>query len=71
MRDIVLKNQIVLGTVNAPKASFEAAIGHLKLFMEKWPAQVQAIISRRFPIDQALEPLMGKPGGIKNVIAIS
>src|SRR5260370_28225863 len=71
MRDIVLKNQIVLGTVNAPKISFEAAFQHLEQFMERWPAQVLAIISRRFPIDQALEPLTGKPGGIKNVIAIS
>jgi hypothetical protein len=38
--------------------------------MDRWPSAVRALISRRFPIDQAADPLSGKMGGIKNVIAV-
>ena len=71
MRNLVLKNQIVLGTVNAPKESFEAAIADLKIFNERWPEALAMLITNRFPIDRALEPLSGKVGGIKNVVSIS
>jgi len=71
MRNLVLKNQVVLGTVNAPKASFEAAIADLAIFNERWPDALATLITNRFPIDRALEPLAGKVGGIKNVVSIS
>lgn len=71
MRDMVLKNQLVFGTVNAPPQSFDAAIRDLGLFLQRWPNATRAIISKRWPLDQALEPLTGKSGGIKNVISIS
>jgi len=71
MRDMVLKNQIVFGTVNASVGHFAEAISDLGRFMERWPLAVRTLISRRFPIDRADEPLSGKAGGIKNVIAIA
>lgn len=43
----------------------------IEKFFEKWPKAVSALISQRFPIDQASIPLSGKAGGIKNVIAVS
>jgi threonine dehydrogenase-like Zn-dependent dehydrogenase len=70
MREMVLKNQIVFGTVNASVAHFSDAISDLSRFMDRWPSAVRALISRRFPIDQAADPLSGKMGGIKNVIAV-
>lgn len=70
MRDFVLKNQVVFGTVNASLQSFADAISDLRVFLERWPSAVHSLISRRFPIDQASEPLCGKAGGIKNVIEI-
>jgi threonine dehydrogenase-like Zn-dependent dehydrogenase len=70
MRNLVLKNQVLLGTVNAPKESFEAAIADLTTFHERWPDALASLITNRFPLESALEPLTGKVGGIKNVVSI-
>lgn len=70
MRDAVLKNQMIFGTVNASPAHFANAISDIGKFMQRWPSAVRSIISRRFPIAQAAEPLSGNAGGIKNVIAV-
>ena len=71
MRDVVLNNQVILGSVNAPPESFQAAIRDLGQFMQKWPDAVRALITARFPIDQAMQPLAPGAGGIKNVIAVA
>jgi threonine dehydrogenase-like Zn-dependent dehydrogenase len=52
MRNMVLKNQVVLGTVNAPKAAFENGVLHLQDFQRKWPAALDALITARIPADQ-------------------
>jgi glucose 1-dehydrogenase len=71
MRDAVLKNQLIFGTVNASTESFADAIADVGSFVAKWPAALRSLITRRWPLDQAAEPLAGKSGGIKNVIAIA
>jgi threonine dehydrogenase-like Zn-dependent dehydrogenase len=68
MRNLVLKNQVVFGTVNAGRETFEAAIRDLGRFMELWPAAVRALISGRFPVSAYRDLLLGAPSGIKNVI---
>ena len=70
MRDHVLKNQVIFGTVNASIQSFADAIADLSVFLERWPESVRSLITQRFPIDRVAEPLTGKAGGIKNVIHI-
>jgi glucose 1-dehydrogenase len=70
MRDYVLKNQVIFGSVNASLQSFADAIANLGVFLDRWPTALRSLITRRFPIEQAAEPLSGKAGGIKNVIAI-
>jgi threonine dehydrogenase-like Zn-dependent dehydrogenase len=69
MRNLVLKNQLVFGTVNAGRDAFEAAIRDLGKFVEKWPSAVSSIITRRFPIEAYADVLLGKPGGIKNIFS--
>ena len=71
MRDLVLKNQIIFGTVNAAPAHFAHAISDIGAFVERWPDAIRSIITRRFPIDLVAEPLEGKSPGIKNVISVS
>jgi hypothetical protein len=71
MKDVVLKNQVILGSVNAPPHSFQAAIRDLGIFVEKWPGAVRSMITARFPIDRALQPLSNDAGGIKNVVVIA
>jgi threonine dehydrogenase-like Zn-dependent dehydrogenase len=70
MRHLVLKNQLVFGTVNAGRESYEAAVRDLGVFMQRWPSAVRSLITGRYPIEAYREPLLGKPRGIKNVIAL-
>lgn len=69
MRNLVLKNQVVLGTVNAGRETFEAAIADLAAFNTRWPQAVRALITGRFPLSAHRELLLGPPAGIKNVLA--
>ena len=71
MRDAVLKNQVIFGTVNAGRETFEDAIRDLGIFMQRWPAAVRGLITGRFPIEASRDLLFGQPTGIKNVIAVS
>jgi len=71
MRDIVLKNQVLVGTVNADAGAFAAAIHDLGVFKQRWPDALRAVISERFPMDAYRELLVGKNTGIKNVISIA
>ena len=70
MRNMVLNNQLVLGSVNAPPQAFEAAIRHLGVFAQRWPETLRSVITGRFPLDRALDALKSQPGGVKNVVAV-
>jgi threonine dehydrogenase-like Zn-dependent dehydrogenase len=70
MRDHVLKNQIVFGTVNASADHFRRAIADIGAFAQRWPRALSGIISHRIPLEQAAAALSGRVEGIKNVIAI-
>jgi glucose 1-dehydrogenase len=69
MRNMVLKNQLILGTVNAGEDAFQAAIRDIGAFMQRWPDAVRALITGRHPVDAYQELLLGAATGVKNVIA--
>ena len=71
MRNLVLKNQVVFGTVNAGRSAFEDAVRDLADFQKRWPRALAALITGRHPIEAYRDLLVGKPAGIKNVIALS
>jgi glucose 1-dehydrogenase len=71
MRNLVLKNQVVFGSVNAGREAFEAAIQDLGTFRKRFPKALLALITGRYPMTAYADLLLGKPGGIKNVIAIA
>lgn len=71
MRDMVLKNQIAIGTVNADGPAFEASIQDLGVFKRRWPKPLQALITGRYPMEAYKELLLGKNTGIKNVITVA
>lgn len=50
MRNLVLKNQIVLGTVNASKSAFENGLADLQSFVDKWPGQIRGLVTDRIPL---------------------
>lgn len=69
MRSLVLKNQVVFGTVNAGRSSFEAAVRDIALFDSMWPEALRSLITGRYELDSYRDLLLGKPQGIKNVLA--
>lgn len=71
MRNLVLKNQALCGTVNAGKQDFEAAIADLAEFVRRWPEAVRGLITGHHPIDRARDLLLSPPSGIKEVIAFA
>src|SRR5262249_53970528 len=60
MRDLVLKNQVIFGTVNANRDAFEAAIRDLGVFRQRWPEVLRTLMTGRFPLDVYRDLLLGK-----------
>ena len=68
MKSLVLKNQVVLGTVNAGPDAFDAALTDLQAFTERWPGALQSLITTRLPPEAVPEALTGKSSGIKRIV---
>jgi threonine dehydrogenase-like Zn-dependent dehydrogenase len=68
MRDLVLENQLIYGTVNAGPSAFEASIRDLGKFNARWPGPVRELITGHFAPEQITDILSPSQGGIKNVI---
>jgi hypothetical protein len=66
VRRLVLGNQVLLGTVNAGRDAFAAAIRDLATFDRRWPGPLRSSVTGRFPIEAYRELLLGPPSGIKN-----
>ena len=71
MRNLVLKNQVVFGTVNAGVEAFQAAIRDVALFQQRWPSAVRALITGRYPVEAHRDLLVGPAQGIKNVLTFA
>jgi glucose 1-dehydrogenase len=69
MRNMVLKNQVLLGTVNAGPEAFAAALRDLDEFRTRWPETTGTLIAGRYPPDQAIELISGRPTGVKSVVS--
>jgi glucose 1-dehydrogenase len=69
MRSLVLQNQTVLGTVNAGRQDFEAAVRDLGRMRERWPGALEALITGRGPMERFCDRA-GASDGIKDVIAV-
>jgi threonine dehydrogenase-like Zn-dependent dehydrogenase len=69
MKRLVLRNQVVVGTVNANRRDFGQAIRDLGRFDSAWPAELRGIITQRASMDKFCEHATTKHG-IKSVIAL-
>jgi len=68
MRNLVLENQLLYGTVNAGPPSFDHSIRDLGRFEARWPKQVRALITGRFAPEKINDVLAGGKDAIKSVI---
>jgi hypothetical protein len=70
MRQMVLGNQLILGTVNAGRGAYESAVSRLATFHRRWPAELSALITDRHSVDDAPGLLSGRSHGIKDVVVL-
>jgi len=71
MRNLVLENHVLLGTVNAGMDAFEVAIEDLQYFKKEWPHVFDTIITGRHALDEYEPYVRGEKGGVKNIIQIN
>lgn len=69
MKELVLNNQLVFGTVNAGPQAYEAAVTHLEQFMFLFPESVRRLFTR-YPMDET-PGLLREKKGIKDVIRVA
>ncbi|MEA3187833.1 MAG: glucose 1-dehydrogenase [Chthoniobacter sp.] len=70
MRNLVLKNQVVFGSVNAGFSAYRSAIEDLAKFELRWPGAVCSLITGRHAMEDFSTLVTGNPGGIKHVIQL-
>lgn len=70
LRNLVLRNEVVFGTVNAGRRDYLSAIENLEQFMGLFPQSVRELITHRAPLDEVPQLLMQKRG-IKNVVQMN
>lgn len=72
MRNLVLKNQVAIGTVNAAPRAFHDAIDDLAEFNKRWPDEVRSLITGHFSMENYRQLLVDEEkSGIKNVVQIA
>jgi threonine dehydrogenase-like Zn-dependent dehydrogenase len=71
MRDLVLKNQLVFGTVNASRGAYETALHELEQGMFLFPDGVRALITHRHDLGEAPTLITTARGGIKQVVHLA
>ena len=69
LRDLVLGNKVVFGTVNAGRGDHLSAIQHLEQFMVLFPESLRKLITDRVPLNEVPQILTQKRG-IKSVVQI-
>jgi threonine dehydrogenase-like Zn-dependent dehydrogenase len=70
-RQMVLGNQVVLGTVNAGRRHFEAGVRDLQTIESKHPGWLARVITRRIPFDDLASLLARNASDIKTVLQFS
>lgn len=70
LRNLVLRNELVFGVVNAGRRNYLSAIQHLEQFMLLFPESVRKLITDRVPLDEVPQMLKQRRG-IKDVVEMS
>ena len=70
MRELVLGNQVLLGTVNAGRRHFTAAVRDLALFSASWPGALAALVTGRFPLERAADAIAPRAGAVKQLVEL-
>lgn len=69
--ELVLGNRVVFGTVNANRIDFEEGVKHLAQARTRFPGWLEALITRRVPLERFREGFERRPGDVKVVVEVS
>jgi glucose 1-dehydrogenase len=67
MHELVLKNQVLCGTVNASSDDFDRAIDHLGRMLERWPDATRSLITHRHGMAEFCESASSSDG-LKHIV---
>jgi threonine dehydrogenase-like Zn-dependent dehydrogenase len=67
-RDIVLENDVIFGSVNANRRHYEMGADALAKADRSW---LEGLITRRHPLEEAVEALAGRSSEVKTVIDLT
>jgi len=75
LRQLVLDNQLIVGSVNAARGHFQMAVDDLAAAQARWPGLLERMITRQYPPDQfvasvipSASPASPAAAGIKEVV---
>ena len=69
MRQLVLRNQAVVGSMNAGRRHFQAAVEDLERAQRSWGNALQRVVTHRFPYQRFAEAIeLHSPEEIKTVV---
>ncbi|MEM0128713.1 MAG: glucose 1-dehydrogenase [Thermoplasmata archaeon] len=72
LREMVLGNMAIVGSVNANRQHFEAGIRDLASFARRWPGLVEQLIHARRPLEEGPALLAEHLGGtVKTVLSVA
>jgi len=71
LRQLVMQNQAVVGSVNANRRYFETGLRHLTAFRRRWGTVAEQLVSQRLPWTDFASVLVGaRPERIKTVLTL-
>jgi threonine dehydrogenase-like Zn-dependent dehydrogenase len=70
LRNLVLRNEVIFGVVNAGRRDYLSAIRHLEQFMVLFPDSVRKLITDRVTLDEVPQ-ILTQRRGIKSVVQMS
>jgi glucose 1-dehydrogenase len=68
VRQLVLDNQVMLGSVNAARGHFQMGVDHLRQAHWKWGALCDRLVTHRFTPEEFIASHHHKPDAIKQVV---
>ena len=68
MRRLVVRNQVVFGTVNAGRSAHDDAVADLQTFARRWPEALDRLLTRHIDLEQVPAALQDPGGDIKAII---
>lgn len=69
-KELVLENQLLIGSVNAARHHYTAAVNDLSRWKKRYPELLPRLITERYPLSRYTDALRKSADGIKTVVEV-